>query len=383
MGPDLLRRDLVVQGRGVQPASFDSAWYVVKKLLFALTIAFLLSGALRNLNAAFVCVTSGAGRSVLWPLAMAAALLLGALLTWFASARAQREVTPRFLAATLFCVVAAGYVGYLAFVPVHRFGSAATETPLGVAEEDYPRRGKHTYRMNSYGFRGPEWREVKPPGTVRGVVIGDSMVFGSGVDDGDTIDAALARRLRATHAGTRVEILNLGVKGSNLPGYVELYRAATQRLAPDFVVLFLFLPNDLGELEQPSQADRFGAYSFFTFLLGTNNNPYTLYAIRASEARSDASKLAFLARHVQAIEGIRRSQASAPLFVFLYHVEDLRWTETLRTQLGDGALVVDHAPLPEADFIPGDSHPTPEGNRHFAELIGDAIDRTGVVPFTP
>jgi hypothetical protein len=31
-------------------------------------------------------------------------------------------------------------------------------------------------------------------------------------------------------------------------------------------------------------------------------------------------------------------------------------------------------------LIPDDGHPTPEGNRHFAELIGDAIDRSGVVP---
>src|SRR5262249_36007167 len=146
---------------------------------------------------------------------------------------------------------------------------------------------------------------------------------------------------------------------------------------------FPFLPNDFGELEQPSQADRFGAYSFCAFLLGTNNNPYTFYAMRASEGRSDASKLAFLARHVQAIEQIRRSGASAPLFVFLYRIDDPRWTETLRAQLGNGAWVVDHAALPDADFIPGDSHPTPEGNRHFAEILGDAIDRSGALPFVP
>ncbi len=354
---------------------------MVKKLLFALGIAFLLLASLSNVNAAFMSVTIGAGRSVLWPLSMAAVLLLGALITWFASARADLEVTPGLLAATLVCVLTAGYAAYLAIVPVHHFGSAATEEPLGVTEENYPRRGTHTYRMNSFGFRGPEWQEARARGTVRGVVIGDSMVFGAGVDDGDTIDASLARRLRGSHPGTPVEILNLGVKGSNLPAYVQLYDAATRHLAPDFVVLCLFLPNDLGELEQPSQADRFGAYSFFTFLFGTSNNPYTFYAIRASEARSDASKLAFLVRHVEAIEGIRRSQASAPLFVFLYRIEDPRWSETVRRQLSDGAWLVDHAPFPEVDFIPEDGHPTPEGNRHFAELIGDAIDRSRVVPF--
>jgi len=32
--------------------------------------------------------------------------------------------------------------------------------------------------------------------------------------------------------------------------------------------------------------------------------------------------------------------------------------------------------LLETDFIPGDGHPTADGNRHIAELIGDAIDRS-------
>lgn len=355
-------------------------WRTVKTLLLALGIALCLLGALQQLNAAFMSATMGAGRAVLWPLSIAGAFVLGALLLWFAGTRARRDLTPGFLAAAVLGVITAGYGAYLAFVPVHRFGSAATATPTEVIEENYPRRGNHTYRLNAFGFRGPSWREAKAIGTVRGVVIGDSMVFGSGVDDGDTIDAALARRLSGTRRGTAVEILNLGVQGTNLPGYVELYRAAMERLTPDFVVLFLFLPNDLGELEQPSYAGRFGAYSFFTFLLGTSNNPYTLYAMRASDARSDASKLEFLERHVQAIEGIRRSRGAAPLFVFLFHLDNPRWIETVRSQLGEGAWVVDHAPLPDADFIPDDGHPTPAGNRHVAALIGDAIDRAGVVP---
>jgi hypothetical protein len=40
---------------------------------------------------------------------------------------------------------------------------------------------------------------------------------------------------------------------------------------------------------------------------------------------------------------------------------------------------VDHGPLPEEDFIPGENHPTPVGNRHFAELIGAAIDRSSIL----
>jgi hypothetical protein len=39
---------------------------------------------------------------------------------------------------------------------------------------------------------------------------------------------------------------------------------------------------------------------------------------------------------------------------------------------------VEHGPLPQSDFIPNDGHPTAEGNRHFAELIGSALDRSPV-----
>lgn len=352
----------------------------MKRSLFALGIAVLLLGSLQQLNAGLMSVGMGAGRSVLWPLLLASACVLGALGLWFASARAHRAVTPRVLAVTWLALVSVGYAGHLAFVPVHRFGGAVTATPLDVIEENYPRRGEHTYRLNAFGFRGPAWQEAKAPGTVRGVVIGDSMVFGSGVADDDTIDVALGRRLRDMHAGATVEILNLGVQGSNLPAYVELYRAATDRLAPDFAVVFLFLPNDLGELEQPSQLDRFGLYSFFAFLVGTSNNPYTLWAMRASDGRTDAAKLAFLEDHIRALEDVRRARGSTPLFLFLYHLDDPRWVETVRRQLGAGAWVVDHDPLPAADFIPDDGHPTPEGNRHVAALVAAAVERAGVLP---
>lgn len=352
----------------------------MKRLLFALGIVVLLLGSLHQLNAGFMSISMGAGRAVLRPFSLAAAFVLAALCLWFASVRAHRELTPRFLAVTWLAVVGVGYASHLAFVPVHRFGGAVTATPLESIEENYPRRGERTYRVNALGFRGSDWGEAKVPGTVRGVVIGDSMVFGSGVADDETIDATLARRLRDRRPGTAVEILNLGVQGSNMPAYVELYRAAIDRLAPDFVVVFLFLPNDLGELEQPSQLDRFGAYSFFTFLAGTSNNPYTLWAMRASDRRTDAAKLAFLEDHVRALEDVRRARGSTPLFLFLYHLDDPRWVETVRGQLGAGARVVDHEPLPAADFIPDDGHPTAEGNRHFAALVADAVERAGVLP---
>lgn len=211
-----------------------------KKSLYSLLVALLLTGAFRFLNDALMRGVGGDLRAVAWPLATATALLVAALSAWFASARAGHEVTAASLVATLAVLTAAGYAAFLTFVPVHRFGAAATEPPRATIEENYPRRDRHTYRTNSLGFRGPEWSEAKAPGTVRGVVIGDSMVFGSGADDA-------------------------------------------------------------------------------------------------------------------------------------------RWAETLRDRLGPDAWVVPRPTLPDDDFIPGDGHPTAAGNRHFAEIVGDAIDRSAAV----
>jgi len=345
-----------------------------KTALVALLLALLLLGALQAVNGFYVGVTTQSVAAAARALALLVGCVVAACFTWLASARAGREVRPSILGAALLGLVGIGYAGFLAFVPVHRFGSAITEPPSTIIEENYPRRGRHTYRTNSLGFRGPEWNPTKAPETLRGVVIGDSMVFGCGVDDEDTIDATLARRLRRTHPGARVEVLNLGVEGANLRGYVELYRTAEERLAPDFAVLFLFLPNDFGELEQP-EGDRPGGYSFFTFLLGTNNNPYTMHLMSASQTRSEESQLAFLGHHLRAIAAIRRAFPASRLFVFLYHDDVPAWGTTVRAALGEGGSLVDHERLPDEDFIADDGHPTPAGNRHFAEILGDAIDR--------
>lgn len=67
-------------------------------------------------------------------------------------------------------------------------------------------------RVNQLGLRGPATPAVPPPGTVRVLVLGDSVVFGQGVDDDATLPAVLARRL-AERWRRPVEALNAGVQG--------------------------------------------------------------------------------------------------------------------------------------------------------------------------
>ena len=92
--------------------------------------------------------------------------------------------------------------------------------------------------INRRGIRGPEHAFAKPAGVRRVLLLGDSMVWGQGVEDDETIAAVLERELPATEA------INLGVNGYGT--VQELVRLETEglRYAPDWTVLF-FTQNDL------------------------------------------------------------------------------------------------------------------------------------------
>jgi lysophospholipase L1-like esterase len=94
------------------------------------------------------------------------------------------------------------------------------------------------YRVNGEGFRGPAL-QPKRPGVKRVAVLGDSIVFGYWVAEGDAFPAQLGAIL-----GPRVETLNLGVPGYNLDQEVENLRNRVDVLRPD-VVVFGFCLNDL------------------------------------------------------------------------------------------------------------------------------------------
>lgn len=95
------------------------------------------------------------------------------------------------------------------------------------------------HALNLYGFRDREWSLAKPPGATRVAFIGDSFVEGFSVPVEDSIPAVF-RGL----AGERVDVLNLGVGGADLPTYARLLRDALPLFHPDAVVLVLFA-NDI------------------------------------------------------------------------------------------------------------------------------------------
>ena len=100
-----------------------------------------------------------------------------------------------------------------------------------------------TVSINSRGLRGgtlPYGRDARP----RILVLGDSIVFGYGVMEGEDVSSRVRGRL--AEKGMEVEILNTGVPSYNLDQEVAFLEQEGLRYSPDWVVVG-FCWNDLSD----------------------------------------------------------------------------------------------------------------------------------------
>jgi hypothetical protein len=98
-------------------------------------------------------------------------------------------------------------------------------------------------RVNSHGLRGREIDYLKPPGTRRVLMLGDSLTFGWGVSEEEVTSHIVERNLNDRRTEVRWEVVNSGVGNYNTR--LEVHYLATEglRYAPDVVVLNYFI-ND-------------------------------------------------------------------------------------------------------------------------------------------
>ncbi len=169
---------------------------------------------------------------------------------------------------------------------------------------------------NELGLRERPFERVKPPGTFRVVLLGDSFVFGHGLPQDLRIGVHLERFLEErSRAGIPIEVLHLAVSSWNILSECAYLRRQLTPLAPDLVV-HLVVPNDLddtlgvrgfGETSRftPQHRDRAGAAVSWTFALdrlgkdfsgflpfGVDHESRTRYALAAQD-------IARLAQRVQ------------------------------------------------------------------------------------
>jgi len=102
----------------------------------------------------------------------------------------------------------------------------------------------HEVRVNSLGLRGPEVGP-KEPGERRVLFLGDSLTYGQGVAEEDTVPFALERALEA-RTGAPWTVINAGHRAYDTAQELALFDELAPGLAPDYVLLGWYW-NDVNE----------------------------------------------------------------------------------------------------------------------------------------
>jgi len=125
-----------------------------------------------------------------------------------------------------------------------RFGGGDAAVPMHVpldSPELYGLNPAHP-RISSQGLRNREVPFLKPFGTRRILLLGDSVTYGPAVADERTFASQLESALDA--AGIATEVINAGVPGYTPYNELQYFRAKGRHFRAD-VVIAVFCPNDV------------------------------------------------------------------------------------------------------------------------------------------
>ncbi|MBM3990764.1 MAG: SGNH/GDSL hydrolase family protein [Planctomycetes bacterium] len=137
---------------------------------------------------------------------------------------------------------------------VHQPGSVPGLAYELAASLDTTIEGTHIV-TNSLGLRCEEPLERATPGLVRIALLGDSMAFGYGVQQGEDFPARMEQALQAAlGAEHTVEVLNFAVSGYSIADELVMLRERALPLHPDVVVLAYCLNDPELDAVQPLQA---------------------------------------------------------------------------------------------------------------------------------
>ncbi len=133
------------------------------------------------------------------------------------------------------------------------------------------------YQINSEGLRGTDFPVRKPEDEKRILVIGDSVSFGFGVDEGESYPCILEGQLRELMPGTDISLINGGVNGYSTREELKFLRKKGIGYEPD-IALIGFVLNDASVyarqyqlksfIELRNARDREGKLSFVHRLSG-------------------------------------------------------------------------------------------------------------------
>lgn len=128
------------------------------------------------------------------------------------------------------------------------------------------------WKLNSWGFRGPEIAKTKPDRVIRVIIAGASEVFGLYESEGMEFPRQTQRLLDEKHPG-RFEVINAAGAGMSPPMVTHNFKVWLSQFRPDLLIFYpspqFYLNNTPPHLVLSS--------------LDTNPSPYTLRIVQKSK----------------------------------------------------------------------------------------------------
>lgn len=261
-----------------------------------------------------------------------------------------------------------------------RFGAPLSERlPIVVIEADeatgwrmVPSQDHYTYlhpvHVNALGLRGPEVLP-KAPGERRVLALGDSLIYGQGVPEEETVTAHLEAILNAAEEpGASWSVINGGHRAYDTRQELALLEDLLPAVEPDVVVLFWFW-NDVWERDIPSTCARLQASGPVTFDTGEAMQgwPRTRWQLLQLARRSALVMTVHdLLKEADPVENEVVDAALRRLDGYLARFQELAARDGFRLLF---------APVPDANALQG-AHPS-EGIRARAAEVAAA---RGLVP---
>jgi len=261
---------------------------------------------------------------------------------------------------------------------------------------------------NSLGFRGPDTEPNKAEGVFRILCLGDSVMFGLGVANGEEFVRIAEGILNQAGLSRRVEIINTSVPGYNTGMQVSLLENVGLSYEPDmlwidFVGNDVNLPNLIGQRRNVLALDRSFLWGWASALLARRGGPdpfapFVRAPMRDGMFEFDAERVPAEYRHLVGVDGYRNAmrrladrarQRELPVMVTAHH--DIRsYVQEVCEELGL-PLVIGYATVQrwmEANGVEtyrgsaltlsgADSHPSPLQHRLLGEFYAEAILESG------
>ena len=128
-----------------------------------------------------------------------------------------------------------------------------------LGDEIIPNQNVDSITINSLGFRGDEFSEIKPSNTYRIFLVGGSTMFGAGAtSDKATIPGYLQHHLNEKDFEFDIEVINSGIQGADSNTELKSIKQKLVMLSPDLLIICLLYtspsPRDATLSRMPSSA---------------------------------------------------------------------------------------------------------------------------------